>query len=151
MHKKTLKIVLQVIEPCHNLPSKSQFLMWVQHVFDECSITQPYALTIRVVSKSEIHQLNKKYRKCDAPTNILSFEDEFIPGCPRESLGELIVCPMLIEKEAAIEKKPLFAYWAHIIIHGVLHLLGYTHDITTDAEEMEALEAKILKQINVNP
>jgi probable rRNA maturation factor len=74
----------------------------------------------------------------------LSFQDEIIPGCPKESLGELVDCPEVIAQEADIEKKPLLHHWAHIIIHGTLHLLGYTHETDSQASLMEEIEKTVL-------
>lgn len=144
MHKKSLDLCLQIIEPQKNIPTKSQFSTWITQTLKKCNISEPYALTIRIVPKNEIQQLNKDYRKHNKPTNILSFQDEIIPGYLRESLGELVVCPEVIAKEAYIEKKPLLHHWAHIIIHGTLHLLGYTHDTDAQAMTMEKLEKAIL-------
>jgi len=144
MHNKSLDLCLQIIGHYKNIPTKSQFSTWVRKTLKQCSISEPYALTIRVVSKNEIQQLNKNYRKRDKPTNILSFEDELIPGCPKESLGELVVCPDVIAQEADLEKKPLLHHWAHIIIHGTLHLLGYTHETDSKTTRMEELEKTIL-------
>jgi probable rRNA maturation factor len=149
MKKQPLDIHLQIIDSRDTLPSKSQFTLWVSVALDECSITEPYELTIRIVSKAEIQQLNKTYRKCDAPTDILSFQDEFIPGCLQESLGELVVCPDVIEADARTEKLGLQAHWAHIIIHGILHLLNYDHDTDVKAAEMEHLESIILARLNI--
>ena len=145
MQKKSLDLCLQILNPRENLPNKAQLSSWVLETLNRCHMQAPYALTIRMVSTSEIQTLNKNYRKQNKPTNILSFEDEDIPGFPKQSLGELVVCPVIIEQQAHTENKPLLYHWAHIIIHGTLHLIGFTHDTDLEATKMETLEKSVLQ------
>jgi probable rRNA maturation factor len=147
-----IKLCLQVFVPKENIPTKLQFKTWARQALKHCRITTPYELTLRIVSQNEIQELNKQYRNIDKPTNILSFQDEIIPGCPRESLGELVICPTIIETEAKLEQKTVMNHWAHIIIHGILHLLGYDHQTEIDAKTMETLEIEILQTLKIpNP
>ena len=103
-----------------------------------------------MVNIDESQQLNKQYRHKDKPTNVLSFPFEVPEGIELNLLGDLVVCAPVIQQEATEQGKVLFDHWAHMIIHGCLHLLGYDHINDTDADEMEALEIKILAQLSIN-
>jgi len=109
-------------------------------------------LTIRIVDGMEIQELNKSYRSIDKPTNILSFPFE-APDCIGINLlGDLVICHSIIENEAKEQNKDITAHWAHIIIHGTLHLLGYDHIEDKQAELMEGLEIELMKALGLpNP
>ena len=102
-------------------------------------------MTVRIVDEAESHDLNLTYRGKDRPTNVLSFPFE----CPDEVelplLGDLVICRQVVEREAIEQEKPLMAHWAHMIVHGSLHLLGYDHIEDDEAEEMESLETEIMQ------
>ncbi|HHF5989859.1 TPA: rRNA maturation RNase YbeY [Haemophilus influenzae] len=102
-------------------------------------------MTVRIVDEAESHELNLTYRGKDRPTNVLSFPFE----CPDEVelplLGDLVICRQVVEREAAEQEKPLMAHWAHMVVHGCLHLLGYDHIEDDEAEEMESLETQIMQ------
>ena len=96
--------------------------------------------------------LNKQYRHKIGPTNILSFPIEVPEGIDLNLLGDLVICAPLLEKEALEQNKPFMSHWAHIIVHGILHLLGYDHIDDDEAEIMENKEIKILSTLNIeNP
>ena len=101
-------------------------------------------MTVRIVDEAESHELNLNYRGKDRPTNVLSFPFE----CPDEVelplLGDLVICRQVVEREAQEQDKPVMAHWAHMVVHGSLHLLGYDHIEDDEAEEMESLEAQIM-------
>ena len=105
-------------------------------------------LTIRLVDEAEGRELNHTWRQKDYATNVLSFPadvpDEFL-DIPL--LGDLVICVPVVEREAAEQGKALDAHWAHLVIHGCLHLLGYDHIEDAEAEEMEALERKLLTEL----
>ena len=102
-------------------------------------------ISICFVDKNEMQRINKEFRKKDKPTNILSFPAAAPTGFKFESyLGDLILSPEVIEAEAKAQNKDLKAYYAHMFIHGVLHLLGYDHMNNADAEAMEGIEARLL-------
>ncbi len=101
-------------------------------------------LTIRLVDVAESHELNLTYRGKDKPTNVLSFPFEAPPGIEMPLLGDLIICRQVVEQEASEQGKPLEAHWAHMVVHGSLHLLGYDHIEDDEAEEMEGLETEIM-------
>lgn len=85
------------------------------------------------------------------PTNVLSFPYKTPPGVTNKLLGDIIICAPVIEKEAKLYHKALLAHWAHMIVHGILHLLGYNHELEAEAIEMESLETEILLQLNFPP
>lgn len=124
------------------LPTAEQIEQWataaVQPQSDEVE------MTVRIVDEAESHDLNLTYRGKDRPTNVLSFPFE----CPDEVelplLGDLVICRQVVEREAQEQDKPVMAHWAHMVVHGSLHLLGYDHIEDDEAEEMESLEAQIM-------
>jgi probable rRNA maturation factor len=111
------------------------------------------ALTIRIVGAAESRRLNRTWRNKDKPTNVLSFPADphprgraTSPASGRGELGDLAICAPVVAREAREQGKPAQAHWAHMVVHGVLHLLGYDHENDRDAEAMEAREVKILAQ-----
>ena len=124
------------------LPTVEEIEQWaaaaVQPQSDEVE------MTVRIVDEAESHELNLNYRGKDRPTNVLSFPFE----CPDEVelplLGDLVICRQVVEREAQEQDKPLMAHWAHMVVHGSLHLLGYDHIEDDEAEEMESLETQIM-------
>ena len=103
-------------------------------------------LTLRLVDIEEITQLNQLYRKINNPTNVLAFPTNYPThiGLKSQLLGDVIICPDVLNNESIALKKNLTAHWAHIVIHGVLHLLGYDHIKDDDTMTMQALEIKLL-------
>jgi len=103
---------------------------------------------VRVVGEAEIQTLNQLYRNKDAATNVLSFPAGTIDGLPEDAtqqLGDIVVCASVVRDEAVRQSKPLENHWAHMLIHGALHLMGYDHSEDKEAEEMEHLETAILE------
>ncbi|MBA2815243.1 rRNA maturation RNase YbeY [Candidatus Pantoea persica] len=129
-------------EETGGLPDEAAFQRWL-----EAAVTpfQPESeVTIRLVDETESHELNLTYRGKDKPTNVLSFPFEAPPGIELPLLGDLIICRQVVEQEADEQGKSVEAHWAHIVVHGTLHLLGYDHIEDEEAEEMEALETEIM-------
>lgn len=108
---------------------------------------QEAEVTVRIVDEAESNELNLTYRGKDKPTNVLSFPFEAPPGLELPLLGDLVICRQVVEHEAAEQGKPLMAHWAHMVVHGSLHLLGYDHIEDDEAEEMEALERDIMQEL----
>ena len=106
-------------------------------------------LCIRIVSLDESQQLNRDYRDKDKPTNVLSFPFEAPPGLPIDILGDLAICADVVAQEAVAQNKVLAHHWAHMVIHGTLHLLGFDHINDDDAEIMEAIECELLAQLQI--
>lgn len=133
------------------IPSDEDFQLWIESALKE--YTKDAEVLIRIVDEQEISVLNQQYRFKQGTTNILSFPSE-VPDIVTDVilLGDLVVCASILEDEAKRQGKALKNHWAHIIIHGILHLLGYDHIQATEALEMEKKEVFILQQLNVgNP
>ncbi|OOV86439.1 rRNA maturation RNase YbeY [Oceanospirillum linum] len=141
-------IDLQIACDNKNLPNKPDLARWVQAVLDAHEDTG-HEVTIRVVTPEESQQLNHQYRGKEKPTNVLSFPFESPPDLALPLLGDLIVCADVVAQEAVEQHKALQDHWAHMIIHGCLHLLGYDHIADEEAEEMESLEIELLASLNI--
>jgi len=129
------------------LPTEEQLTLWAEAALaGRTSFAEP-ELTIRLTDEEESQELNSEYRGKDKPTNVLSFPFEAPPEVPIELLGDLIICVAVVEREAQEQDKTSEAHWAHMVIHGCLHLLGYDHIKDDEAEEMEALERTILASL----
>ncbi|EOD77265.1 metal-binding heat shock protein [Grimontia sp. AD028] len=128
-----------------NLPTEQQFQQWFEQAVK--SFQEQAEVTIRLVDEFESQSLNRDYRGKDKPTNVLSFPFEAPPGVELDLLGDLIICRQVVEKEAEEQNKDLLAHWAHMVVHGSLHLLGYDHIDDEEAEEMESLEISIMNAL----
>ena len=120
---------------------------WVEQALAVAQFATPYELLIRIVDTVESQDLNRDYRGKDKPTNVLSFPFEAPPGMELPLLGDLVICRQVVEAEAIEQGKPLMAHWAHMVVHGSLHLLGYDHIEDEEAEEMEQLERDIMQEL----
>ncbi|MBO2579122.1 rRNA maturation RNase YbeY [Shewanella algae] len=140
-----LQLDLQLATEAQNLPSQSDFELWARTAIGN-SMEQA-ELTIRLVDSEESQQLNRDYRGKDKPTNVLSFPFEAPPGITLPLLGDLVICVSVVENEAREQHKPLQAHWAHMVVHGCLHLLGYDHIEDAEAEEMESLETQLVESL----
>ncbi len=133
-----------------NLPSQQQFETWIN-----AALLKEYEQLeqlLRITDGAEIQTLNKEYRGKDKVTNILSFSAEQYEFLEYDCLGDLVVCASVVAKEAADQNKQLHDHWAHLIVHGMLHLQGFDHVDNAEAIKMEALEVKILETIGIaNP
>ncbi len=130
-----------------SLPSDQDFSHWANLAAHGRS--DGAELCIRLVDETESQTLNRDYRGKDKPTNVLSFPFEAPPGLPINILGDLAICASVVEREATEQNKPVQHHWAHMVIHGVLHLLGFDHINDEDAEIMEALEVKLLASLDI--
>ncbi|WP_406732786.1 rRNA maturation RNase YbeY [Vibrio scophthalmi] len=131
------------VEDEQGLPCFEDIHLWLSKAI---SLFQPDAeVTVRIVDEQESHQLNLEYRGKDKPTNVLSFPFEVPEGMEMNLLGDLIICRQVVEQEAVEQDKPALAHWAHMVVHGSLHLLGYDHIEDDEAEEMESLETEIMQ------
>lgn len=140
---------VQRIVDIASIPSDTELQSWVELALQDYS---PDAeVLIRIVDSDEISALNQQYRHKQGATNILSFPIEIPEGVEGiDLLGDLVVCASVLEQEALSQEKELKNHWAHIIIHGILHLLGYDHVEESDADEMEAKEILMLQKIHIN-
>ena len=144
--KNKFRFTLQKIFNNGFIPSRYYLQRWINLALANHKTNA--ALNIRIVDETESADLNQTYRKKSGPTNILSFPFLVPKDIPSDFLGDLVVCAPLVTREATAQQKPIIAHWAHLIIHGTLHLLGYDHINNSDAEIMEALEIKLLAQLN---
>ncbi|MFT6917700.1 MAG: putative rRNA maturation factor [Cognaticolwellia sp.] len=129
------------------VPELSDFQCWTEAVL--APYKKSFELTIRLVNSDESRQLNHQYRGKDKATNVLSFPFEVPDGIELDLLGDLIICVDVVEQEAAEQHKSINAHWAHMVVHGCLHLLGFDHIDDDEAEEMEALETKIITGLGI--
>ncbi|MQL50521.1 rRNA maturation RNase YbeY [Photorhabdus khanii] len=132
-------------ESSQSLPEETLFQQWLDGVLPQ--FQSESEVTIRIVDKAESQDLNLTYRGKDKPTNVLSFPFEAPPEVDLPLLGDLIICRQVVEKEAEEQQKTVEEHWAHMVVHGCLHLLGYDHIEDDEAEEMESLETEIMQKL----
>ena len=139
-----------------NVPDLGCLETWVnialqQANFDRLTAETATQMTVRIVEQDEMTELNQQYRQKAGPTNVLSFPFEAPPGMPADlvvpELGDVVVCAAVVMREAAEQGKTPTAHWAHMIVHGTLHLLGYDHIQDSDAQKMESLEIAALSKL----
>lgn len=146
----SITLDLQLASTATMLPTTAQFQQWLEAAV--LPFQAEAEVTIRIVDIAESQQLNGQYRAKDKPTNVLSFPFQCPPGIELPLLGDLVICAAVVADEAAEQGKALEAHWAHMVIHGCLHLLGFDHINDADATEMEAEEIRILQQLGIaNP
>jgi probable rRNA maturation factor len=131
------------------VPSAISFRRWVEAALRGARRRKAAELSIRVVDLEEGRALNRDYRGKDYATNVLSFPAELPPGVMPALLGDLAICAPVVLREAAEQDKPARDHWAHLTIHGVLHLLGHEHVDDAQAQVMEALETRILAGLGI--
>jgi probable rRNA maturation factor len=135
-----------------NTPHDDQFQIWINAI--DVQQDKIFALSIRIVDEPEARQFNREYRNRDYATNVLSFPVELPEGLPvevRQSLlGDLLICAPVVAREAREQKRPQANHWAHLTVHGILHLLGYDHQEDDQAIVMESLEIEILNKLGIS-
>jgi probable rRNA maturation factor len=124
------------------VPDEQHLRSWVRLALGDRA--QTAELSVRVVDEAEITALNSRYRGKDYPTNVLSFPYEGMPGVDSALLGDVVICAPVVAREAVEQGKPAEAHWAHLVVHGMLHLQGFDHRDDSEAAQMEELEAQIL-------
>jgi probable rRNA maturation factor len=128
------------------LPDDTEIERWVHVALSgkyDCA-----QLTVRIVGHEESQRLNETYRHNTGPTNVLSFPFERPEMLQPPLLGDVVICAPLVVTEADNQGKKIIAHWAHLVIHGVLHLIGYDHENADEANIMEALERKIMRELD---
>jgi probable rRNA maturation factor len=131
------------------LPSARSFHRWVDAALRGAKRRKAAELSIRIVDAREGRKLNRAYRDKDYATNVLSFPVELPPGVSLPLIGDLVICAPVVARESKEQGKPANHHWAHMTVHGVLHLLGYDHIVDAEAEAMEALETRILAGLGI--
>jgi probable rRNA maturation factor len=124
------------------LPSADDIRHWVSHALQGGE--GDVELVVRIVDEAEMTALNQRYRGKSGVTNVLSFPYEPLPGVSSGLLGDIVVCAPVVAEEAVRQGKSLDAHWAHLVMHGVLHLQGYDHHHDPDAYRMETQETQLL-------
>ena len=141
----TISFTLQNVSDYKSIPSVAEFEKWLAPALAE---HDGISVVVRIVDKQEMQALNSQYRGQDKPTNVLAFPAE-LPTAVCEQLksvplGDIVICAPIVEAEAYDQEKPLVDHWAHLTVHGVLHLLGYDHQDDEQARVMETLEREYL-------
>jgi probable rRNA maturation factor len=140
---------IQSASSSEDAPDEQSIKRWVSAAI--VSNTGDTELSIRIVDERESQELNQTYRGSSGPTNVLSFPfDAEIPE-PLPLIGDVVICAPVVAREAEQQNKELKAHWAHMIVHGVLHLQGYDHQNDTEAVIMEALETEIMQKLGFPP
>ena len=147
-----MELGLQRATEVDGLPDVTAFTKWAEMALASMGVTVAGELVVRVVDEMESAELNQQYRHKSGATNVLSFPFEVPPGVPLEELplGDLVVCAPVIQREAREQDKTEGAHWAHMVVHGVLHLLGLDHIDPQQAVVMEEKEVGILKQLGIS-
>lgn len=132
---------------CADIPTAAEIIAWAEAAL--LGLRQEAQLTVRIVSHEEGATLNQTYRHKQGPTNVLSFATESAddPLIPVSLLGDIVICAPVIEREAHEQHKNTVAHWAHMVVHGTLHLSGYDHMDDAQAQEMEFLEIQVLARL----
>ncbi len=142
----TLELEVQRASTAAALPGDDDFLSWVRAALADHADA---LLTIRIVDREESRALNQRYRGKDAPTNVLSFPADLPPEIELPLLGDIVICAPLVAAEARNQGKPEMDHWAHLTVHGVLHLLGHDHQQHEQAKLMEGLEIRLLAALGI--
>lgn len=142
----TLELAVQVTMAAPGLPTESELRQWCEAALVKADYTHKSELVIRIVDEAEGAALNQRYRHKPGATNVLSFPcQENFAITTSNLLGDVVICAPIVFREARLQSKETRAHWAHLVIHGVLHLLGYDHQTDSQADTMEKLEIRILK------
>jgi probable rRNA maturation factor len=136
--KSKLDLAVQFAVKPENAPTRAQFRKWAQ-----AALAQDAEVALRIVDEAEGRELNRDYRGKDYATNVLTFPLADDPVL----MGDIVLCHAVVEKEAAEQGKPLEAHYAHLVVHGMLHMQGYDHENDEEAAEMEALETQIVMKL----
>jgi len=145
----TPEVHLNYALPRRNLPAPSSFTRWVDAALAGAGRARDTELSIRIVGLDEGRELNRQYRHKDYATNVLSFPVELPEGVEVPLIGDLVICAPVVAREAAEQGKSGRHHWAHLTVHGTLHLLGYDHIVDDEAEVMENLERDILASLGI--
>ena len=152
-----IDVAIQIASDSAGIPGEETIDSWVRRTIDAAGGDNASSLevAVRVVDEAEMRTLNSEYRSKDSTTNVLSFPAGAIEGLPDDvplTLGDIVICAPVVAREAAEQGKKANAHWAHMLVHGTLHLLGFDHVRPDEAAAMEALEVRILSQHGVaNP
>ena len=151
----TAQVEVQLACDDEYVPAADDIAAWVNRAIDAAGSSSDMEVSVRVVNAAEMQQMNCEFRDQDKSTNVLSFPAGDLAGLPDEAerpLGDIVVCAAVVADEAEQQGKTQTDHWAHMIVHGTLHLLGFDHENDSDAAEMESLEIRIMTDHGVaNP
>jgi probable rRNA maturation factor len=140
-----LALEVQDASTAATVPEAHRLQHWIGEALRAAGHRRPAEIVLRVVDSAEMSELNARFRGRTGPTNVLSFPAGLPEGLDLPLLGDLVICAPLVLSEARTQGKPERAHWAHLCVHGTLHLLGFDHQQAAEAERMEALETQILQ------
>lgn len=152
----SVELTVQRASRCAAVPGDEKFSRWAEACFADSAPRN--SITVRIVDESESEQLNSRYRGKHKPTNVLSFPSD-LPEPVKSQLesesglrllGDLVICAGVVESEAQLQQKTASDHWAHMVVHGILHLLGHDHQAEAQAKEMESLETEILASLGIS-
>lgn len=150
MRLRTPLIVECRIPPRARTPSARLMARWADAALGPRGAG--HEMAVQVVSPARMRVLNRRYRGKDKPTNVLAFPATPAPGVRPRPLGDVVICAAVLRREARAQHKPETAHWAHLVVHGTLHLAGYDHENGADATRMERREIAVLKRLGyANP
>ncbi len=143
----TIQLDVQIAVQGPDIPALSDFKTWAAKIPSPDTETH---VCLRIADEDEVRKLNKRFRNVDKATNVLSFPADVPKELGVNFLGDVVVCAPVVLREAQAQGKDLFSHWAHLCVHGILHLQGHTHDNDSQAERMEALEIETLKKLGMD-
>jgi probable rRNA maturation factor len=139
-------LVIECMVPARaKAPSRRRLQRWLQVAVGTRG--RGHELALQLVSSTRMQSLNFKFRGKNKPTNVLSFSPTPVPGVSPRPLGDIVICPTVLRREAREQGKSQDAHWAHLVIHGALHLLGYDHERDQDAKRMERRETVLMRKL----
>ena len=148
----TPRVEVQRANPDIIAPDDDFIRAWVTRALEAAAATPGVEVSVRIVAEDEMRALNRDYRDKDKPTNVLSFPAGQVTGLPEAEpmpIGDIVVCADVVSNEAAEQGKASPDHWAHMLVHGTLHLLGFDHEADAEAAAMETLESRILAEQGV--
>jgi probable rRNA maturation factor len=145
MTQAGISIDVQRAVSADGIPDDDSIRQWATSVLQQQAA--PVELVVRLVDEAEITALNRRYRGKDGPTNVLSFHSEAPADVSSGLIGDIVICAPVVASEAVLQDKSLEAHWAHLVIHGVLHLLGFDHHSDDEAQRMESREISLLADL----
>ena len=141
-----LKVNIEYASSEPLVPKRNTIVQWAQAAMEGYA-QDGVEVGVRIVDEEEIVELNRRFRCKPEPTNVLSFPFEDPPGVHTKLLGDVVICAPIICREAHTRGAQASAHWAHMLVHGIMHLRGYDHQTPTEADAMESMEARILERL----